>query len=135
MLVDPKGLGKPPMFSGREEDFHVWTKKIENFVSGVFPNVRGDLAFAAESQDVVTAATSAIGVPELGVETSAEIDVQLLWCCQLSPKVKASTLSCQQEVTKASRIGASCTEGGAHTLRDEHEGLNSWAPSRRWKIS
>ena len=42
-------------------------------MSGVFPNVRGALAFAAESQDVVTAATVAIGVPELGVE----IDVQL----------------------------------------------------------
>ena len=77
MLVDPKGLGKPPMFTGREELFYVWTKKIENYVSGVFPNVRGALAFGAESQDVVTAATVAIGVPELGVETSAEIDVQL----------------------------------------------------------
>ena len=77
MLVDPKGLGKPPMFSGREEHFYVWTKKTENNVSGVFPNVRGALAFAAESQDVVTAATVAIGVPELGVETSAEIDGQL----------------------------------------------------------
>ena len=74
MLVDPKGLGKP---AGREEDFYVWTKKVENYVSGVFPNVRGTLALAAESQDVVTAATVAIGVPELGVETSAEIDVQL----------------------------------------------------------
>ena len=30
MLVDPKGLGKPPLFSGKEEHFHVWTKKIEN---------------------------------------------------------------------------------------------------------
>ena len=35
------------------------------------------LAFAAKSQDVVTSATFAIGVPELGVETSAEIDGQL----------------------------------------------------------
>ena len=43
ILVDPKGLGKPPMFSGTEEDFYVWTKKIENYVSGVFPNVRGAL--------------------------------------------------------------------------------------------
>ena len=77
MLVDPKGLGKPPVFSRREEHFYVWTKKVENFVSGVFPNVRGALTFAAESQDVVTAATVAIGVPELGVETSAEIDGQL----------------------------------------------------------
>ena len=77
MLVDSKGLGKPPMFSGKEEHFYVWTTKIENYVSGVFPNVRGALACAAESQDVVTAATVAIGVPELGVETSAEIDGQL----------------------------------------------------------
>ena len=37
------------MFSGKEEHFYVWTKKIENYVSGVFPNVRGALAFAAES--------------------------------------------------------------------------------------
>ena len=56
MLVDPKGLGKPPMFSGKEEHIYVWTKKIENYVSGVFPNVCGALAFAAESQDVVTPA-------------------------------------------------------------------------------
>ena len=76
MLVDPKGLGKPPVFSGREEHFYVWTKKVENYVSGVFPNVRGALTFAAESQDVVTAATVASGVPELGVEMSAEIDGQ-----------------------------------------------------------
>ena len=43
MLVDPKGLGKPPMSSGREENVYVWTKKVENYVSGVFPNVRGAL--------------------------------------------------------------------------------------------
>ena len=62
MLVDPKGLGKP---AGTEEHFYVWTKKVENYVSGVFPNVRGALTFAAESQEVVTSATVAIGVPEL----------------------------------------------------------------------
>ena len=123
MLVNPKGLGKPPVFSGREEHFYVWTKKVENYVSGVFPNVRGALTFAAESQDVVTAATVAIAVLELGVETSAEIDGQLfvVLSCRPSPKVKASTLSCQQEVTMASRVGASCTEGGIRTQRDEHE--------------
>ena len=104
------------MFSGRVEHFYVWTKKIENYVSGV-PNVRGALVFAAESQVVVTAAAVAIGVLELGVETSAEIDVQLF----VVLSVKASTLSCQQEVTMASRVGASCTEGGTRTQRDEHE--------------
>ena len=58
--VDPKGLGKPPVFLSREEHFHVWTKKVENYVSGVFPNVCGALTFAAELQDVVTAATVAL---------------------------------------------------------------------------
>ena len=77
MLVDPKGLGKPPVFSAKEEHFHVLTKKVEKFVSGVFTNVRGALAFAAESQDVVTSATVVVGVLELGVEMSAEIDGQL----------------------------------------------------------
>ena len=37
MLVDPKGLGNLPVFSGREEHFYVWTKKVENYESGVFP--------------------------------------------------------------------------------------------------
>ena len=78
MLVDPKGLGKPSVFSGREEDFYVWAKKVENHVSGVFPNVRGALAFAAESQDEVTAAAVALGVHDLDDEVSAEIDGQLV---------------------------------------------------------
>ena len=85
------------------------------------PNVRGALAFAAESQDVVTAATVAIGVPELGVETSAEIDAQLFVVMSALTESEASTLSCQPEVTMASGVGASCTEGGTRTQRDEHE--------------
>ena len=122
MLVDQKGLGKPPVFSGREEDFHVWAKKVENYVLGVFPNVRGALTFAAESQDVVAAATVAFGVPELEAEMSTEIDGQLfVVLCQPSRTVRASTLCCQQEVTMASRAGASCTKGGTRTQQDEHE--------------
>ena len=76
-LVDQKGLGKPPVFAGREEDFYVWAKKVENYVSGVFPNVRGSLSFAVESQDAVTATAVALGVPELEAEMSTEIDGQL----------------------------------------------------------
>ena len=123
MLVDPKGSGKPSVFPGREEDFYVWTKKVENYVSGVFPNVCGAL----------------VGVLQLSHKTwSQQQQLRLVcqnselrrlqremysssWCCQPSPKVKASTLSCQQEVTMASRVGASCTEGGTRTQRDEHE--------------
>ena len=66
-------LGKPPVFSGKEEDFHVWAKNVENCVLGVFPNVRGALSFAVQSQDVVTAAAVALGVPELDADTSAEM--------------------------------------------------------------
>ena len=116
MLVDPKGLGKPPVFSGREEHFYVWTKKVENYVSGVFPNVRRALTFAAESQDVVTAATVAIGVPELGVETSAEIDGQLF--VALSALTEGESFDI---VMSAGGDHASCTEGGIRTQRDEHE--------------
>ena len=65
MLVDQQCLGKPPVFSGRTEDFYVWAKKVEKHVSGVFPNVRGALTFAVESQDAVTATSVALGVPEL----------------------------------------------------------------------
>ena len=111
MLVDLRGLGKPLMFSGREEHFYVWTKKIENYVSGVFPNVRGALAFAAESQDVVTAATVAIGVPEVGVETSAEIDVQLF--VLLSALTEGESFDIVMLTGGGhSRAGASCTKGG-----------------------
>ena len=55
----------------------MWAKKVENYVSGVFPNVRGALLFAVESQDAVTATAVALGVPELEAEMSAEIDGQL----------------------------------------------------------
>ena len=46
-------------------------------MSGVFPNVRGILSFAVESQDAVTATTVALGVPELEAEMFSEIDGQL----------------------------------------------------------
>ena len=47
-------------------------------MSGVFPNVRGALAFAVESQDEITAAVVAPGVLELDDGTSAEPDRQTL---------------------------------------------------------
>ena len=66
------------MFSGREEHFHVWAKKVENYVSGVFSNVRRALSFAVVSQDAVTATAVALGVLELEVEMLTEIDGQLV---------------------------------------------------------
>ena len=77
LLVDQKGLGKPPVFSGKGEDFYVWATKVENYVPGAFPDVRGALSFAVEAQDVITAASVALDTPELDAETFAEIDGQL----------------------------------------------------------
>ena len=114
MLVDPKGLGKPLVFSGREEHFYVWTKKVENYVSGVFPNVRGALMFAAESQDVVTAATVAIGVLELGVETSADTDGQLF--------VVLSAL------TEGESFDVVMSPGGDHDFESWRELHGRWNP-------
>ena len=61
----------------KEEDFCVRAKRVVNHILGVFPNARGALSFAVESQDEVTAAAGALGVPELDDETSTEIDGQL----------------------------------------------------------
>ena len=77
VLVDQTSLGKLPVFSGREEDFYVWAKKVENYVSVVFRNVCGALSFAVESQDAVIATSVALGVPELEAEMSTETDAQL----------------------------------------------------------
>ena len=52
-------------------------KKVENYVSGVCPNVRGALSFAVESHDAVTATSVALGVPELEAGLSTEIDGKL----------------------------------------------------------
>ena len=109
ILVGPNGLGKPPMLVDREEDFNVWIKKIMNCVSSVLPNVHSALEFAAESQDVVTAATVAIGVPELGVETFAQIDVQLF--------VVLSALTEGFDIV----MSAGSDHDGTHTQRDEYE--------------
>ena len=64
VLMHASRLSTYPLVREEIEDFYVWAKKVENYVSGVFPNVRGALSFAVESQDVVTAATVAFGVPE-----------------------------------------------------------------------
>ena len=112
MLADPKGLGKPPVFSGREEDFHVWAKKVENYVSGVLPNARGASSFAVESQNAVTATAVALGVPELEAEMSTKIDGQLF--------IVLSAL------TDGERFDVVMSAGGDH-------GFESWRKlHRRW---
>ena len=79
---------------------------------GVFANVRGALSFAVESQNTVTVTAVALGVPELEAEMSTETDGHLFMV------LSAHT---DGENCDVSRDGASCTEGGTRTQRDEHE--------------
>ena len=80
---------------------------------GVFPNVRRPLTFAVESHDAVTATSVALGLPELEDELSTEIDGQLF--------IVLSALTDGESFDVVMSGGASCTEGGARTQRDEHE--------------
>ena len=49
LLVDNRGLGKPAMFSNKEEDFLVWTRKTSNYVASIFPNAKEIMRLAADS--------------------------------------------------------------------------------------
>ena len=72
------------------------------------------VAFAAESQDAVTAATVAVGVPELGVEMSAEIDGQLF--------VVLSAL------TDGESFDVVMSAGGDHGFESWHKLHGRWNP-------
>jgi len=50
--VDNKGLGKPQMFSNREDDFRVWHRKVSNFICSQYREVREILKYC-EVQDAV----------------------------------------------------------------------------------
>ena len=76
------------------------------------------LSFALESQDMVTAAAVALGVPDFDDETSAEIDGQLFIVLSVRTEGDSPTLRRQQEAIEASRVGASCSRGGTHTRQD-----------------
>jgi hypothetical protein len=52
-LVDPKGLGKPPFFTGNESEFAVWCRKTENSVLSVYPEAVELMRAAVDSQKEV----------------------------------------------------------------------------------
>eukprot|EP00975_Prorocentrum_lima_P039549 8310729-Prorocentrum_lima.AAC.1 len=46
-LIDSEGLGKPYSFdSKREEDFQRWSRKVESFITAVYPSAVGYLQWA-----------------------------------------------------------------------------------------
>ena len=82
MLVDHKRLRKATSVLGqRRRLLRVGQEGRELRVGcvpeRVFPNVRGALTFAVESQDAVSSTSVALGVPELEAGLSTEIDGQL----------------------------------------------------------
>ena len=108
MFVDQKGLGKSREFSGKEVDFYnVWAKKVENHVSGVFPNV---------SQDVVTA-----GVTELDAETSTETHGQFF-----------TVLSALTDGESFDVVTSAGGDGGFESWRELHPEVG---PTRRDEVS
>ena len=53
-LVDVKGIGKPPIFSGEETKFQAWSTRMKNFITAVFPDLAPVLEWAVEQENVIT---------------------------------------------------------------------------------
>ena len=49
-LVDVRGLGKPPAFQNDEKTFVTWARKVENYASSVYPELRQILPHVCEQE-------------------------------------------------------------------------------------
>ena len=57
-LIDNRGVGKPPTFTNKEDDFLAWSRKTENYVaSGLGEEFRGVLRWAQELEEEPTQET------------------------------------------------------------------------------
>ena len=75
-LIDVKGLGRPKEVTGRDEDFHQWSKKTEAFFAGVIKESEMMLEWAAEQPTEIT--TTAIDLEFLPTDTNEDSGVQNL---------------------------------------------------------
>ena len=71
-----KGRGRPKEFTGREEDFQQWSKKMEAFFAGVIKESEMMLEWAAEQPTEIT--TTAIDLEFLPTDTNEDRGVQNL---------------------------------------------------------
>ena len=55
-LVDNKGIGKPNVFKNVEKEFVHWARKVELYITGVYPEMEVVLNWATDSQERVTRA-------------------------------------------------------------------------------
>ena len=82
------------------------------------------LAFAGESQDAVTAATVAVGVPEFGVEMSAETGGQLF-----------TVLSALTDSESFDVVMSAGGDRGFESCRKLHGRWNSYTVERAREVS
>ena len=59
-LIDTKGFGRPSSFGAGtqpelEKKFPVWSRKVHNFIVGVYPDMKDALEWAMESQKEIPA--------------------------------------------------------------------------------
>ena len=84
MLVDKKGLGKPLVFSGREEHFYVSAKKVENYVE--LCRLQWSCRMRSQRHQLRSVCLkSKQGLLQILTDNSS-------LCCQPSRTVRASTL-------------------------------------------
>ena len=93
----------------------MWAKKVETYVSGVFPSVRAALSPTMEPQDVFTAAAVALGVPALNDETSTEIGGQLF--IVLSALTDGESVDVVTNSRRRSRLRELAQVGGARSSK------------------
>lgn len=114
VLVDQKGLGKPPFFDNTEKGYLAWSRKTESYITSIFPNSKKILMWAAE-QDTVVGEIDVLSVPSLAAEFS-QPEVKLL-----NEQVHAALMA----LTNAESFDIVLGTGG--------EGIEAWRRmARRW---
>ena len=53
MLVDNKGLGRPPVSTGKDEQFERWATKVQSYICGVHADLEGPLDWALEQDCII----------------------------------------------------------------------------------
>ena len=111
-LVDVRGLGKPPIFSNSEEEYMMWSRKVESYVGGVFPACRPVLQFISEQQ-------APVDLPDIAIAITGTTEAELRsFSEQLHACLMALTTNESFNITIGSGSG---------------EGIEAWRRlSRRW---
>ena len=129
-LTDPKGLGKPPSFSGVESEFKVWGQKTENYVLSVYPEARELLRTAAESLNDVDMEAMKTD-PELpSEEIIDEVNIQVYSALMALTSSEPFDITIGAGAGNGLRHGGDFTSGMIHRPQGDREAYceRSWHP-------